>query len=311
MPLISVIIPTYNREKYVSQAIDSVLAQTFTDYEVIVCDDGSTDRTSDALARYADRIRIVRTKQLGPGGARNAAAKLATGDYLSFLDSDDMWHPEMLSYVNAILTHPARPRLVFSSMITFSESPVWLPSPVEAFLYRDMWEVWESTERPPNDGMCMCIAMSRHAFAGAGGFAEGRITGEDADLFLRLATLGPVVYLKGPQLLAYRSHKSQISREVDTLLQGCQLLLRNRPLYPASTGRRGRNQMVYAKVWHMFKPCLGRSPLNPLAWQILMRVLPSSLYYRVAGDFSRTAARRLNLQECTVALPVAGRKDSH
>ena len=97
MPKVSIVIPTYNRARYVTEAIDSVLSQTFLDYEVIVVDDGSTDNTKDVLRRYGDKIRYMYQPNSGVGAARNAGVRSAVGEWLAFLDSDDIWLPEYLS----------------------------------------------------------------------------------------------------------------------------------------------------------------------------------------------------------------------
>lgn len=97
MPRVSVIIPTYNRKDYVQEAIDSVLAQTYTDYEIIVVDDGSTDGTGEALqARYGDRIRYVWQENQGESVARNRGIEMAQGEFIATLDSDDLWLPRKL-----------------------------------------------------------------------------------------------------------------------------------------------------------------------------------------------------------------------
>lgn len=96
MPKISVIIPTYNRAHYVSQAIDSVLAQTFTDYEILVIDDGSIDNTKEVLQSYLDKITYIYQENKGVSAARNTGLRLARGEWIAFLDSDDIWLPEKL-----------------------------------------------------------------------------------------------------------------------------------------------------------------------------------------------------------------------
>lgn len=95
-PTVSVIIPTYNREEFVVKAIGSVLNQTFRDLEVLVIDDGSTDNTREALETYAPKIRYVYQQNGGVSAARNTGIKLARGEWLAFLDSDDEWRPEYL-----------------------------------------------------------------------------------------------------------------------------------------------------------------------------------------------------------------------
>jgi glycosyltransferase involved in cell wall biosynthesis len=96
VPRVSVVIPTYNRAALVTQAIDSVLAQTLTAIELIVVDDGSTDPTREALAPYAGRIRYVRRTNGGAAAARNSGIAAARGELLAFLDSDDLFEPRML-----------------------------------------------------------------------------------------------------------------------------------------------------------------------------------------------------------------------
>ena len=97
MPKVSVIIPTYNRSKYVTKAIDSVLAQTYRDFEIIVVDDGSTDNTKEVLKPYTDRIKYLYQENTGVSAARNAGIRAAGGQWIAFLDSDDEWLPEKLS----------------------------------------------------------------------------------------------------------------------------------------------------------------------------------------------------------------------
>ena len=93
-PRVSIVIPTHNRSAIVRRAIDSALAQTFGDLEVVVVDDGSTDDTRDALASYESRVRYVHQENAGPAAARNHGMKVARGEYIGFLDSDDAYVPE-------------------------------------------------------------------------------------------------------------------------------------------------------------------------------------------------------------------------
>jgi GT2 family glycosyltransferase len=104
---ISVIIPTYNREDFITRAIDSVLAQTYRDYEIIVVDDGSTDNTKDKVSKYGDRVRYMYQKNLGPSASRNLGIQNAKGKYIAFCDSDDRFLPEKLEkQMDYIQKHP-------------------------------------------------------------------------------------------------------------------------------------------------------------------------------------------------------------
>jgi glycosyltransferase involved in cell wall biosynthesis len=121
MPFVSVIIPTYNNGCYIREALDSVLAQSFTDYEVIVVDDGSTDNTCDVLAPYRSAIHYHYQANLGLAVARNVGLHLAAGDYVTYLDADDVWERDNLHVKAEVLR--ADPALggVFSEFTIFTE----------------------------------------------------------------------------------------------------------------------------------------------------------------------------------------------
>lgn len=108
MPEVSIIMPAYNAERYIGEAIDSVLAQTLADWELIVVDDGSTDRTPVILRYIGDaRVRILHQKNQGPASARNAGLEAANGTYVAFLDADDLYLPSALADLAEYLdTHP-------------------------------------------------------------------------------------------------------------------------------------------------------------------------------------------------------------
>ena len=95
-PKISVVIPTYNREHYIEKAIDSVMAQTYQDFEVVLVDDGSEDNTREKIKKYGERVLYFYQENKGIPGARNTGIRNSRGDYIAFLDSDDYWRPEKL-----------------------------------------------------------------------------------------------------------------------------------------------------------------------------------------------------------------------
>ena len=98
MPKITVIIPTFNRELFVMRAIDSVLNQSFKDYEIVVVDDGSTDNTQSTVRRFGSKIRYIYQKNAGVSAARNTGIEAAACEWVAFLDSDDEWATEYLSW---------------------------------------------------------------------------------------------------------------------------------------------------------------------------------------------------------------------
>ena len=97
IPIISVIIPTYQRADLVAGAIESVLAQTYQDYEIIVVNDGSTDNTKEVLATFGNSITAIHQENRGLSAARNAGITISSGKYIAFLDDDDLWLPEKLA----------------------------------------------------------------------------------------------------------------------------------------------------------------------------------------------------------------------
>lgn len=108
MPRVSTIIPAYNAAKYVRAAVESALAQTYTDNEIIVVDDGSTDETPLVLEAFGPKITFLRQQNAGVSAARNKALSVASGEFVAYLDADDVWHPEKLAkQVEFLDSHPA------------------------------------------------------------------------------------------------------------------------------------------------------------------------------------------------------------
>ena len=104
--LISVIVPVYNVEKYLAKCIDSLLAQTFSDFEILLVNDGSPDASGqicDALAKSDDRIRVIHKENGGAASARNSGLDAAKGDYIAFVDGDDLIHPQYLECLLALI----------------------------------------------------------------------------------------------------------------------------------------------------------------------------------------------------------------
>ena len=130
MPTFSVIIPTFNRLSLLKSTLESVWRQTFTDFEVIVVDDGSTDDTAAWLSEIASKekpITQIKQPNAGPGAARNNGAENSRGEYLAFLDSDDLWFPWTLETVAELIAKHDRPSLISAKLLPFKD-PVELES---------------------------------------------------------------------------------------------------------------------------------------------------------------------------------------
>jgi len=102
-PLVSVVIPAYNAAKYLAESVASVLAQTYGPFEILVCDDGSTDGTAEVAKNFGPPVRYFRQENKGPAAARNLGLRNAAGKYIAFLDADDLWHPRKLELQIALM----------------------------------------------------------------------------------------------------------------------------------------------------------------------------------------------------------------
>lgn len=122
--MVSIVIPTYNNERYILDTLSSVFAQTYREYEVIVIDDGSTDSTSEFLKPYFDRIRYHYQNNQGLAVARNAGMEMALGEYVTFLDGDDIWEPDNLRFKIKILSSMPNLGGVFSEFMVFNSEGI-------------------------------------------------------------------------------------------------------------------------------------------------------------------------------------------
>jgi glycosyltransferase involved in cell wall biosynthesis len=187
MPVVSVIMPAYNVESYVEDAIRSALAQTFKDFELIVVDDGSKDGTAEIvreLARQDDRITLVQQSNRGLAGARNSALRASRGEFFALLDSDDLWEPEFLDQQLAILR--ARPDV---DIVTGNgwylggirhgqlarPYPDPRPDPDLCSIIGDEWSVF------------IMSVVRRRVYTTIGPFDEQMRSNEDYDFWLRAA----------------------------------------------------------------------------------------------------------------------------
>jgi glycosyltransferase involved in cell wall biosynthesis len=207
MPLFSVIIPVYNRHAPAREAIDSVLGQTFTDYELIVVDDGSNDGTSDIEREYRNALSYIRREHRGVSAARNAGVRASSGNWLAFLDSDDRWLPEKLSrQAQYIRDHPG----------------VCINQTEEEWIRRGrrVNPKLKHAKREGNifvDSLELCLispsaaVMSRDCFERYGPFDEDLPACEDYDLWLRVTKDEFVGLIKEVHVVRHGGHLDQLS----------------------------------------------------------------------------------------------------
>ncbi len=205
MPTVSVIIPTYNRKALLRQALESVFAQSYRDFEVIVIDDGSTDGTEEALRPLFERIRYLSKPNGGPASARNRGIKEARGDYIAFLDSDDLWEPKFLEVTCDYLGRHDELAMVATGWRTLPEGK-HRPRVAASLLHGDLFRrlIEQRFIRTSS-------VLARRAFMErVGGFNEGLEVAEDYDMWLRIARAYPVAFLNVP-LSWGRKHSGNLS----------------------------------------------------------------------------------------------------
>ena len=206
-PLISCIVPVFNGERYLGEALDSILAQTYRPIEIIVVDDGSTDGTRQLVTSYGDRVRYFWQPNAGPPRARNLGLSLAQGEYVAFLDADDLWQPNKLSLQMARFQE--RPEL--DLCVTYCQV-FWIPE-----LHEEKARFRDHRLSQPLPGYVTQTLLARRAIIDrVGNFDISRRVGDPADWFLRAAEQGAVMEIL-PDVLVYRRfHENNFSVESET-----------------------------------------------------------------------------------------------
>jgi glycosyltransferase involved in cell wall biosynthesis len=205
---ITVVIPTYNHARYLGEAIDSVLAQTATPAEIIVVDDGSTDRPEEVVALYPS-VRLIPQDNRGLAAARNTGWRAGSSPFVAFLDADDRLRPNALEVGLAQLErHP-------SAAFNYAAyaNVYWPSGRIGPVPFRPVPEdAFAAFLRVNPIGMHGAVLYRRECLESVGGFAEELAASEDYELYLRLATRFPVTCC--PEVVAdYRQHHSNMSRD--------------------------------------------------------------------------------------------------
>lgn len=246
MPLVSTIIPAYNCESYIGQAVESALQQTDVDVEVIVVDDGSTDRTWQVLDRFDGQISRVRKENGGPARARNHGAGLASGEWVAFLDADDEWLPDKLA--RQLELADGQTGLIYTDRFNTGH--------LERVGARqsDSVELWEGSIFEPllldNFITTSSVLIRRGRFEELGGFDESpTLLGvEDWDLWLRHAADGQVKLCREP-LVRYRWHPGSLSSNFDHLSSARLEVIRRALGLPGNKANRRLARRAYARAW--------------------------------------------------------------
>lgn len=239
MVFFSVIIPTYNRSVFLREALDSVFGQTFKDYELIVVDDGSTDETHEVIAGYGNRVRFYRQENRGPGEARNLGIRNATGEYVAFLDSDDVWFPWTLAIYHETIQQCGHPGFVAGKCLKFSQSTT-LKAAQKTDLHHRLYSDYFAACVGNIDITGCGVVVKTTAIAGTAGFLKGMVNAEDSDMWMKLGTVSGFVQLTSPVMFGFRDTPASVSKTHTKSLAGIRLMVLSEKTgaYPGGINRR-------------------------------------------------------------------------
>jgi glycosyltransferase involved in cell wall biosynthesis len=213
--------PVHNRQKYVGQAIDSVLAQTFKDYELFVIDDGSSDLSAAVMVSYGTRINLLQQPHQGPEVARNKAAELAQGEYLVFFDSDDYLFPFALETLDKVISSFGTPTLLMGSMARFQEGEENPPEePADRTIRVIKYPDYLSKTGPVGT---MCIVVRKSEFDAVGGLRNSTAQTwycDDNTLLLKVGVRGQCILIESPCTSAYRQHGENSTKNAEAFANG-------------------------------------------------------------------------------------------
>lgn len=215
-PKVSIIMPAYNAGPYIRESLNSIFAQTYKHYEVIVVDDGSTDDTKSILKEYSG-VCCLHTNRSGPAAARNLGIKNCDGELIAFLDSDDIWRPEKLAkQVGAMIASPEI-GLIFTESGFFNRNGVFMSSLgkkqrlMEGDIVQNIF--WKSGVGTPT------VMVRRSVFDQVGYFEEGLICSEDDNMWMRIANNVKVILLD-EQLVLIRARDNSLSQTKGNIFAG-------------------------------------------------------------------------------------------
>ncbi len=218
-PKVSVIIITYNRAQMLKTAMQTVLDQTFEDFELLIIDDGSPDDTENAVKSFHDpRVRYIKHAQnQGEGGARNTGVQHAEGEYIAFLDDDDEWFPNKLQLQVELLASQPQVGFVHSALINFyaeTGEEVEIKAPVQAVsgnVFDDLLQ--------ENFVILSTVIARKACFDAVGPFDLSIPAGLDYDMWVRISQHYEFAYIDVP-LIKYRKHLNKLGRNYDLQIRG-------------------------------------------------------------------------------------------
>lgn len=325
IPLVSVIIPVYNAEKFIGPAIQSVLNQTFSNYEIIVINDGSTDGTREVLKSFVGKIRYLSQKNKGPSAARNLGIQIARGDLICFLDADDLWVSDKLEVQVTFMENHPDIGLLCSDHEEFDHKRIVLQS----FLKKKEDSLGSNIigKIPIDDPFLKLILLNfistptvmvrKKCFDKIGIFDESLRSIEDRDLWLRIAANFSIACLPGI-CCKRRVHQANISKNKELSLKGrIRVYERNWKLYPTlapnciwhsqladtycqlgyhllqNNQRKSAMKLGFLSLKHLLQKGIGISiPRSPSLWSSLGLLLASTFGWKISRALWKSLKRK-------------------
>ncbi|WP_017317902.1 glycosyltransferase family 2 protein [Mastigocladopsis repens] len=221
MPKVSVVIPAYNSMKYLPETLESVLLQIFTDFEVLIINDGSSDNIVQWASEIVDpRVKLISQKNQGLPSARNTGITKAQGEYIAFLDADDLWEPTKLSKQVRCLDNNPAVGLVHTWMLLINEQGKSTGRVMESNAEGDVWQ--QLVEK--NVIACPSVMVRRCCFETVGVFDRNLRSVEDWDMWIRIAARYPFAVIKEP-LAYYRQLSSSMSKNCQVMEQAFHVVI--------------------------------------------------------------------------------------
>lgn len=259
MPLVTAAITTYNRARFLPDAVESILGQTVKDFELLVVDDGSSDDTESVIARYGNRIRYVRQENQGRARARNTAVNLARGDLIAFCDSDDRWAPDRLERQLRVLENRPEVGMVHGQVELVDANGC--PMREGTAGHRALFTKAHRGGAHYAGYACECRCLSstiliRRSVFETIGYYDPELPIEDYDLYLRLLLDYEVEFLDGPPLAQHRQHSENVQPrqlalgQIRTAEKHLALLERRVDIPDARVAQRNFNLMI-ARSWRV------------------------------------------------------------
>ncbi len=248
-PMFTVAIPVHNRQDLIRHALESAFAQRFTDFEVLVVDDGSTDQTSSVLAEYGDRIRALRQDNAGIGAARNTCIANAHGRYLAWLDSDDLWFPWTLATFAKVIEAHDEPALILGAPRPFANVDDLKAAQETALDVCRYTDPFATAPDKISRGTSAAVART-DILRDSPGFEPQHMNYEDVDFFMKIGTAPGTIKIHQPYTVAYRQHVGSTSTaHPDKTLKGIDQLIVSEKAgrYPGGPGRRWERRQIICR----------------------------------------------------------------